>query len=301
MQPPASSAPGTRPHPPVGRAFTVVIPAYNEERGLKKVVGDLKAALARSSWASEILVVDDGSTDATALVATAAGVRLVKHDTNLGYGSSLKTGIRLAQHDRIVIADADGTYPMDRVFELVEALEEADMVVAARISERVHVPLLRRPAKWCLRKLAEYLCGSKIPDLNSGLRCFRQSDVEAYMHVLPRGFSFTTTLTIAYLADSRRVRYLPVDYARREGASKISALRDTYQFLLLILRTIMYFDPMRVLMPAALASLGMTVVTFAYELLVIRNLAEKSLIWLMITIFLFSSALLGDLIVRRSR
>ncbi len=91
------------------------------------------------------------------------------------------------------------------------------------------------------------------------------------MRVLPRGFSFITTLTIAYLADSRRVRYVPIDYARREGASRINALRGTYLFLLLILRTIMYFDPMRVLMPAALASLGMTLLTFAYELIVVRN------------------------------
>lgn len=281
--------------------FSVVVPAYNEEQAIGAVLADLRGVLGRSARPSEILVVDDGSTDATASTAAAAGVRVLRHDRNLGYGASLKSGIRRARYDRIVITDADATYPAERLLDLVEALDEVDMAVGARTGEQVHVPFLRRPAKWCLRKLAQYLTGVAIPDLNSGLRSFRRAVVAEYMHLLPLGFSFTTTVTLAYHADGRLVRYLPIDYQKRRGSSKIRPLRDTYRFVLLILRTVMYFDPIRVFMPAALVALAATVASFAYELLWQRNLAEKSLILLVITVFLFSSALLGDLIVKRGR
>ncbi len=281
--------------------FSVIVPAFNEEEGVGRVLAELRSVLGRSERPSEVLVVDDGSTDGTARVAAAAGVRVVRHERNLGYGASLKTGIRRARWDRIVITDADATYPLGRLLDLVEALAEVDMAVGARTGETVRVPLLRRPAKWCLRKLAQYLTGVAIPDLNSGLRCFRKSTIAEYMHLLPLGFSFTTTATLAYHADGRLVRYLPIDYQDRRGASKIRPVRDTYNFLLLILRTVMYFDPIRVFMPAALVALAATAATFAYELVWQRNLAEKSLILLVITVFLFSAALLGDLIVKRGR
>jgi glycosyltransferase involved in cell wall biosynthesis len=226
---------------------------------------------------------------------------VVRHERNLGYGASLKSGIRRARYDRIVITDADGTYPAASLLDLVDALGEVDMAVGARTGGTVHVPLLRRPAKWFLRRLAQYLTGVAIPDLNSGLRAFRKSTIAEYMHLLPLGFSFTTTATLAYHADGRLVRYLPIDYQKRRGSSKIRPVRDTYNFLLLILRTVMYFDPIRVFMPAALVSLAVTAAAFAYELIWLRNLAEKSLTLLVITVFLFSSALLGDLIVRRGR
>jgi len=279
--------------------FTVVVPAYNEETSIADVLRDLKSSVDRSERPWEILVVDDGSTDGTAQVARAAGVRVVVHDVNLGYGASLKTGIRRASHDVIVTTDADSTYPAAVVLDLVNAMDSVDMVVAARTGERVHIPFFRKPAKWILRKLAEFLAGVEIPDLNSGLRCFSKSTIEDYMHLLPNGFSFTTTITLAYHADSRLVRYVPINYEKRLGASKIRPFRDTYKFLLLILRTVMYFDPMRVFMPPALVSLFITAATLGYEIVWLRNLAEKSLIWLMITILLFGMALLADLIVRR--
>jgi glycosyltransferase involved in cell wall biosynthesis len=281
--------------------FSVVVPAFNEEAGIGRVLADLGPVLARAARPCEVVVVDDGSTDGTAAAAAAAGVRVVRHERNLGYGASLKSGIRRARYDRIVITDADATYPAGSLLDLVDALGEVDMAVGARTGGTVHVPLLRRPAKWCLRRLAQYLTGVAIPDLNSGLRAFRKSTIAEYMHLLPLGFSFTTTATLAYHADGRLVRYLPIDYRKRRGASKIRPLRDTYNFLLLILRTVMYFDPIRVFMPAALAAAAVTAASFAYDLLWQRNLAEKTLILLVITVFLFSSALLGDLIVKRGR
>lgn len=280
--------------------MTVIIPAYNEEGAIGDVLLDLKGVLEPSKRPWEILVVDDGSTDGTAQAVRDAGVRVVTHEVNLGYGASLKTGIRRARHDIIVITDADSTYPSSVVLDLVAALDTVDMAVAARTGDSVHIPLVRRPAKWALRKLAAFLAGVKIPDLNSGLRCFRKSTVEReYLHILPNGFSFTTTITLAYHADSRLVRYFPINYEKRVGASKIRPIYDTYNFFLLILRTVMYFDPMRIFVPPALLCLVITLATLAYEIFWLENIAEKSLIWLMITVLLLGMALLGDLIVKR--
>ncbi len=284
---------------PSAEGFTILIPALDEEAGIVRVLEEIRAALVDCGRPWEILVVDDGSSDDTARLAKDGGARVIQHGANLGYGASLKTGIRRSRHDLLVITDADATYPADRILDLLAAMENVDMVVAARTGDNVRIPLLRRPAKWCLRKLAEYLAGVRIPDLNSGLRVFRRSTVEEYLHLLPNGFSFTTTITLAYHADSRLVRYLPIDYDKRTGSSKIRPIRDTYNFLLIILRTAMYFDPMRVFMPPALVSLFLAVTSLVYELVVYRNLAEKTLILLMMSAMLVSLALLGDLIVRR--
>ena len=286
-------------HRPPREGFTVVIPAYNEAGSVPCVVAAIRDALRECPRPYEILLIDDGSTDDTPQVAEALDVETIRHDSNLGYGASLKTGIRRAQHDLVVITDADGTYPATRLLDLVAAMRDVDMAVGARTGESVHIPFLRKPMKWCLTTLAQFLARVEIPDLNSGLRCFRKSTVAEYLHLLPNGFSFTTTITLAYLSDSRLVRYLPVDYQKRTGTSKIRPLRDSYSFLLLILRTIMYFDPIRIFMPPALAALAITIGTLTYEIFWSRNLAEKSLLWLLITILLFGLALLGDLIVRR--
>jgi hypothetical protein len=173
------------------------------------------------------------------------------------------------------------------------------MAVAARTGEEVHIPRLRKPAKWCLRKLAEYLARVEIPDLNSGLRCFRKSAIREYLHLLPNGFSFTSTLTLAYHSDSRLVRYLTTDYAKRTGTSKIRPLADSYSFLLLILRTVMYFDPLRIFMPPALLALVLTATTLVYEIFWSHNIAEKSLLWLIVAVLLLGLALLGDLVAKR--
>lgn len=279
--------------------LTVLVPAHDEAESIPSVVQTIQATLRECKRPWEILVVDDGSTDGTARLAEELGTRVIRHGAQLGYGASLKTGIRRAAYDIIVITDADGTYPADRILDLVAPMDVHEMVVGARTGERVAIPPTRKPMKWILRKLAEFLAGVQIPDLNSGLRCFRKTDVQQYMHLLPNGFSFTTTLTLAYHSDSRLVHYLPVDYEKRTGRSKIRPLRDSYNFVLLILRTIMYFDPMRVLMPPALVSFGITAATLGYEIIWSRNLAEKSLLWLIISVVLFGLALLSDLIVRR--
>lgn len=237
---------------------SIVIPTYNEEKGAPPVMEETIELLRRELAGKvefEIIIVDDGSTDRTSEVLRPfekeREFRIVRHPRNRGYGAAIKTGIRHARHDWIMITDADGTYPAEHIPELLAAREPEGMVVGARIGEESHIPLIRRPPKWVLRKLAELLSGNEIPDLNSGLRVFHRDAATRFRSVLPNQFSYTTTITLAMFAAGYGVKYLPINYRRREGRSKIRPIADTLNFTKLIIRTVLYFDPIRVFVPLA--------------------------------------------------
>jgi glycosyltransferase involved in cell wall biosynthesis len=160
---------------PTTSGLTILVPAYNEEGGIARVIEWIRQALEPSGMDYEVLVIDDGSADRTAELAGAAGARVLRHPGNRGYGEALKTGIRHAAHEWIAIIDADGSYPAEQIPELAERLRHADMVVGARTRAGAAIPLIRRPAKKFLTWLASYLTDTQIPDLNSGLRIFRRS------------------------------------------------------------------------------------------------------------------------------
>jgi len=231
---------------PVG--VSVVIPAYNEAGMVGQQIEKVREVMDRTNCPYELIVVDDGSTDATAEVVRQHDVVLISKKYNRGYGAALKTGIAAAKYEWILIIDADGTYPSESIPSLLQALPEYDMVVAARTGKSVHIPLIRRPMKWVLGRLANYLAGQPIPDLNSGLRVFRKSLAEQFQHLLPAGFSFTSTITMSMLLNDYRVLYVPIDYHKRVGLSKVRALH-VYDFLLVILRTAIYFNPLRFFLP----------------------------------------------------
>ena len=231
-------------------AVTIVIPAYNEEHGIGAGIDAAQQALNSSGWKFEILVVDDGSTDATAQLATEHGAEVVRLGANRGYGAALKAGIARAKFDWVAIIDADCTYPAAMLPGMLEQTLSNDMVVGARIGSQVHDPPARRPAKWLLRKFAGFLTGEAIPDLNSGLRVIRKSRVHQFAGILPSGFSFTTTITLAMICCGYPVAYVPIDYFKRIGRSKIKTFHAV-KFAFLILRTVMLFRPMRVLAPIA--------------------------------------------------
>ena len=234
---------------------SVVLPAFNEGASVADEVRAVRLALAAAAIPHEIIVVDDGSEDATGDEARQAGARVLRHTVNRGYGAAIKSGVLAAKHDVVVITDADGTYPAEQIPTIVSKLRHADMVVGARIGPNVVQPTLRRPAKWVLRRLAALIAGQPIPDLNSGLRAFRRSCLQQYFPVLSNRFSFTTTSTLALLADDYVVAYHPIDYRRRKGTSKISP-RHFMDFLMLVLRISMVFQPLRLFVPVALFFIG---------------------------------------------
>jgi len=230
--------------------ISVVLPAYNEEAAVGAQVEAIRGVLSTHGMINEIIVVDDGSEDQTAEKALRAGARVVRHPENRGYGAAIKTGIVAAKYEVIVIIDADGTYPADQIPGLVTKLETADMVVGARTGNQVHVPYVRRPAKWLLGWLATRISGKPIPDLNSGLRAFRRDCIKQYFSILSNRFSFTTTITMALLADDYHVIYQPINYYQRVGKSKITP-RHFMDFMILVLRMAMLFQPIRVFLPLA--------------------------------------------------
>ncbi len=274
--------------------FSVVIPAFNEEAGIVPTLRELREVLAGLDY--EIVVVDDGSQDRTAELALREGVTVIQQPMNRGYGASLKTGIRRAKHDVIVITDADGTYPASAIPALVAGCEVFEMVVGARVGANVAIPLVRRPAKWVLGKLASYLAGRPIPDLNSGLRAMRRELVQRYEHLLPSGFSFTTTITLSALCRDHLVRFDPIDYRAREGQSKIRA-RHAFDFLLLILRTTVYFNPLKIFLPLSGLFFALGTAKFIYDL-TLENLSESAIFAWLTSVLLLAVGMLSDQLSR---
>ncbi|MCG3207752.1 MAG: Undecaprenyl-phosphate 4-deoxy-4-formamido-L-arabinose transferase [Anaerolineae bacterium] len=260
---------------------SVVVPAFNEEAAVRAQIEAIGQVLSDYGLPHEIIVVDDGSSDRTAEEALLTGARVLQHPENRGYGAALKTGIRAANYEIIVITDADGTYPSDQIPQLVAKLKTADMVVGARIGQQVHIPLVRQPAKWLLRWLAIYITEQQIPDLNSGLRAFRRDCVKQYFPILSNRFSFTTTVTLAYFADDYRITYHPINYHRRVGQSKIVP-RHFMDFAILIIRMAMLFQPLKIFVPLAFlfSALGVAKVIFDIVTLFIRyNTIDWSLLY----------------------
>ena len=230
----------------------IIVPAFNEE----KVVGDVVRGLRKEYPDLEMIVVDDGSMDDTARVAEEAGARMIRHRVNLGYGAALKSGIRSTEANVVVFFDGDGQHDAKDIARLLSEMESSDMVVGAR-TKKSHVPWTRRPGKWVLLRVANLIASHEIPDLSSGLRALRRDVVLKYLHLLPNGFSLSTTVTFAFLKAGRIVRYIPIEVQKRVGKSSVRQVRHGMQTLLLMLRMIVLFNPLRVFLPtAALFILG---------------------------------------------
>jgi glycosyltransferase involved in cell wall biosynthesis len=277
---------------------SVVIPAFNEEMAVGRVIRAIDVQLRSDDIEFEIVVVDDGSTDSTALKAAEAGARVIRHRSNRGYGAALKTGIMCARHDNIAITDADGTYPCEMIPCLLHELEEADMVVGARIGLSVNIPWERRPAKWALKKLANYISSARIPDLNSGLRVFRRPVAMQYFPILPDQFSFTTTITLSMHCDKYAVTYIPIDYHQRTGRSKIVPW-DAGSFAILILRTAMLFRPLRVFVPLTILCLFYGVAKMSIDIARDPNISASAILAFMSALLILLIGMVGDALATR--
>lgn len=278
---------------------SIVVPAYNEEGAIAESLHGLHQALGAVPWRYEVIVVDDGCSDGTVCRAESVpGITVVSHGRNRGYGAALKTGIRRAKGEVIIIMDADGTYPAHFIPTLIDELQDADMVVGSRTGAISKIPAIRKPAKWFLNRLASFLAETEIPDLNSGLRAFRKDAVTQFFGILPSGFSFTTTITLAMLCNDYRVKYIPINYEQRVGRSKIKPIQDTYRFILLVLRTVCLFNPLKVFMPPALLLVLLGVARLVYNAIMIHHVAGTELLFIISGFQLGAIALLAEVVTK---
>lgn len=279
---------------------SIIIPVFNEEGAIASTLTLLQETMAGSGRPYDVLVVDDGSTDGTPRVLADLDVRVVRHRANRGYGAALKTGLRETTHPLIAIVDADGTYPIARLPELLARADEADMVVGARTGASVHAPVLRRPVKWLLTRVANVLSGQRIPDLNSGLRVFRRELAARFHGLFPDGFSFTSTITLASHINGYRVEYVPIDYYKRTGASSIRPVRDSLAFFLLIVRMVVTFRPLNVFLPTAALLLLLGLVKAALDFSRTSAFGTASAILILAALQIALLGLLADLVMRRT-
>ncbi len=276
---------------------SIVIPAFNEENAIASTIEDIRKYVN-----AEIIVVNDGSTDRTLeKLKDVRGIKVVSHPYNKGYGASLKTGIRAAKNEWILIIDADRTYSPAEIPRLMEFVPEYDMVVGARTGKSVKVPLLRKPAKLILTFVAQVVAGRKIPDLNSGLRIFRREIVEKHYSVFPSGFSFTTTITLVCLTNEYTVKYIPIDYHKREGRSTIHPVRDFLGFMQLIFRTIMHYEPLKIFLPASMLVFLFTAINMARDIIIQGRFGILSVILFMTGLQILFFGLLADVINKKMR
>src|SRR3989344_5484308 len=279
--------------------YAVIIPVVNEEHALRSLLIALKERL-QSMPATEIIVVDDGSTDQSGTIASSVeGVRVIRHDINRGYGAAIKTGMLTSSTDLILIIDADGTYPIDRIPALLKDADSHDMVVGARTGDRVYHSLLRRMAKWPINRLANYLVNVSIPDLNSGLRVFRKDLACKYLRILPNGFSFTTNITLAFLSDGYRVKYIPINYHKRVGVSKVRPFRDAINYFVLVMRMILFYNPLKFFIPLSILFFLASAASFLYDIRFLKDLTEKSVILFVSFVQIAILGFLADLINKR--
>jgi glycosyltransferase involved in cell wall biosynthesis len=286
---------------------TVVLPCYNEQDHVLLEIERVSKALDESEFSYELLVIDDASTDNTLEVLQKAQteyphMRLEPFQRNGGTGTARRIGTQIARGEIVVWTDADMSYPNERIPEMVRLLRDnprIDQVVGARTTEEGTHKLLRVPAKWMIRKIAERLINQKIPDLNSGMRAMRRQVALPYLRLLPPGFSCVTTITMAFLANQHDIFYMPIDYSKRAGKSKFKFVKDAYRYILQVLRMVMYFNPIKVLLPPALWLIGIGVVKAVYDLIDHPfKIAENTILLFLSGLIIASLALLADLIVR---
>jgi len=282
---------------------SVVLPVYNERGHLRTEIDRIRDALTASPYSFEIVVVDDGSDDGSeAELPTIEGIRLIRHAQNRGSGAARRTGTTAARGRVVVWTDVDMTYPNDEIPMLVKELDGWDHVVGARRTEEGTLRLLRVPAKWFIRKLASYLTETDIADLNSGLRAFRRDVAMQYVHHLPAGFSCVTTLTMSFLSNGYRIKYVPIDYFPRAGRSKFHWWRDTKRYLLQVVRMSLSYNPLKVFLPVGLLLLATGIGKLIYDWVDKDfRLAANTLLILFAALQAITVGLLADLVVRSAK
>ncbi|MCG6157250.1 glycosyltransferase family 2 protein [Rubinisphaera margarita] len=282
--------------------ISVVIPAFNEQRAIGPLLAQLRELVAICPHEIDIIVVDDGSTDQTAEFATSLADQVIRRKSRGGSGTARIDGILASRADYIAMLDADGSYAPKDLLKLFEFVPEFDQVNGARCCESGTWPLLRAPVKWAIRKLAEWVSGHTIDDLNTGMKVLNRAIVLRYLWALSPGFSCVSSMTLAYLCNGHSVKYVPIDYHPRIGTSKFHPIRDTARYLLTVVRVIMYFNPLRVFGPLALALfVAGHYRIFAFGINSPAGIADADVIIIVSSIIILAIGMLADLIVKQRR
>jgi glycosyltransferase involved in cell wall biosynthesis len=268
---------------------SVVIPAYNEGTAIAEVVSAIAAA---GPW-HEIIVVDDGSNDDTGAHAAGAGASVVKHPYNKGNGAAVKTGIRRATGEHVLIVDGDGQHSAEDARRLVSKLGEFDLVIGAR-SAATQASQARRFGNTALNRFASYLTGREIPDLTSGFRGGRRDCLREFLHLLPNGFSTPTTTTLAFIKAGYNVAFEPTDARQRAGQSKIRFARDGVKFFIIILKIVTLFSPLRVFLPISLTAFLIGAGYAAWTIVTQSHVTNSSVLLIMLAVIVFLVGLVSE-------
>jgi len=272
-----------------GSAVSIVIPAYNEAAAIASVVAQLQTA---GPW-HEIIVVDDGSDDATAASAASAGARVVRHPYNKGNGAAVKSGIRASTGDFVLIVDGDGQHRPEDARRIVGRLGEYDLVIGAR-SASTQATHARRYGNGALNWLASYLTNREIPDLTSGFRAARREHLREFIHLLPNGFSTPTTTTLAFIKAGYNVTFEPVEARGREGQSKIRLAQDGVKFLVIILKIVTLFSPLRIFLPIGLVAFMLGSGYGLWGVIVNSKLPNGAVLLIMFSVIVFLVGLVSE-------
>ena len=277
--------------------LSIIIPVFNEAKCISQTLSKLSDILENSNFEYEIIVIDDGSTDNTKQnIPNSKHTKVFSHESNIGYGAAIKTGLTKANFEKVCITDADGTYPLDKIPKLNALMQEHDMVVGSRTGANVEYSWLRKIPKFFLKYYIEFITDTKVPDINSGLRVFNKDKALKFYKLYPSGFSFTTTITIAFITNGFNVFFDPISYKKRIGKSKIQPIRDTLRFFQLITRLGMYFAPLKVLSPF-ITVLGFSFLTsLGYDIFFLEDITDKSVLLLLFTLNTIFFALIADMI-----
>jgi glycosyltransferase involved in cell wall biosynthesis len=283
------------PQPPVQDqdpySLTVVIPAYNEGDAVYKVINKVRELRPRA----EILVVDDGSKDNTAEVARSAGARVVVHPYNKGNGAAVKTGLRNATGDVVLLLDADGQHPPEDIERVLEPIGEYDLVVGARTRDSESARI-RDFGNFIFNRLATYLSGREIPDLTSGFRAMKREMIMEFIHLLPNLYSYPTTSTLAFIKAGYNVRFVPIRARKGTGRSNTKIVRDGVRAIVIILRMITLFAPMKIFLPFSIFLFVAGMLYGLVNILIwgINRIPNGSVLLILSSLFIFLFGLISE-------
>lgn len=265
------------------KQLSVIVPVYNEEKIVNQIINNLKTELNKiTDLKYEIIVINDASTDKSEeLLKQQNEIKLLNHLKNKGYGASLKTGIKEAQYNWIMIIDADGTYPLEKLEEMINNIPEYDMVVGAR---KKYKSFYGKPAKYFLNKLAGYIAETKVIDINSGLRIFKKEMALNFWGLFPERFSFTSTLTMVCLTNGYSLKNIKIDYLKRQGKSKLKPIKSFKRFAGLVMKLALYFRPLKIFVPLGLLLFLCGIIIFTYSAIFTDKILDSTT-----SIFIISS------------